>query len=454
MTVGVRPGLFPKTPQKQVTAMARLPRDHRLETREARAKLKARGEPYWRLIVPGTFIGYRKGKRAAAWVARQRTAAGYAEQRIGTPDDTVKPDGNVVLSYGQAVARAQAIQVEARTPLPAHFGDGSTFNEIFDAYIEDRLVTPGGPLDHVMAESTAATSRDYWNRHARGGIGAELVGSLNDKILRKWHIAMASVAPTIRGKVQPFDPSDPEQVRSRRATANRVLTIAKAALSWGYGSNTLPTGVTEFWRKVKPFKLGDDPVPRMLDREEITRLLNAAPEGLRQLLQGALMTGARYSDVRGIRVRDYDPETSTVRVAGSKVYTPAQQPLTGEGVALFDRLTAGRDSDEFVFVRADGSPWGSKDAIRPMRATAAAARLDGVTFKTTRSTYGKLLLQATKDLELVAKALGHGDSRITRKHYAALLPSEVQAGVVKLPALGFQTDSKVSRIGKKRRAGQ
>ena len=63
--------------------MARAPREQRLETRDARAKLKARGEPYWRQIVPGTFVGYRKGKRASAWIVRQRAlTGGYAEQRI------------------------------------------------------------------------------------------------------------------------------------------------------------------------------------------------------------------------------------------------------------------------------------------------------------------------------------------------------------------------------------
>lgn len=53
--------------------MARTPREHRLETREMRLKLKARTEPYWRQIVPGTFVatGAEAGQR---WVARQQTA--------------------------------------------------------------------------------------------------------------------------------------------------------------------------------------------------------------------------------------------------------------------------------------------------------------------------------------------------------------------------------------------
>lgn len=123
--------------------MAKLPTEHRLETRDARAKLKARTEPYWRQIVPGTFLGYRKGKRAAAWVVRQRHDNGYAERCIGTADDACEPDGDVVLSYAQAVSLAQSIQIEERRPAPRHYGDGLTLNKVMAAYIDEHLAGKG-----------------------------------------------------------------------------------------------------------------------------------------------------------------------------------------------------------------------------------------------------------------------------------------------------------------------
>lgn len=432
--------------------MARLPREHRLETRQARLKLQVRGEPYWRQVVPGTFIGYRKGKRASAWIVRQRVGGAYAEQRIGTPDDAGEPDGDVVLTYAQAVARAQAVQVEERKPQPRHYGDGDTLNMLVEKYLEERQVTPGGRHNRVMAASTAKVSGQAWNAHGADSIGTKLVTALTAKDLRKWHASLAAKPATVRGKPQPFDPSDPEQVRARRSSANRVLTIPVAALNWARMHERLPNDMPDWWAHVAPFSLGDDPIPRMLDTDEITRLLNAAAPDLRLLLQGALMTGARLGDLRALRVRDYDPESETVRVAASKTYKTTWQPLTAEGVALFDRLTAGRSPGDYMFTREDGSPWSNSDVTRPMREARKASGLHDATFKVTRATYGKLLLLATKDLELVAKALGHSDSRITRKHYAALLPSEVKAGIARLPSLGFDTDDKVSRIGKKRRA--
>lgn len=424
----------------------------RIATAEVRDKLPVRREPYWVEIAPGTAVGYYKGDRDVGWFARQRIAGAYRKQRIGTPDDAVKADGEVVLSYRQAVQRAVTLQLEERQPLPRHYGDGDTLNVIVATYLEERQVTPGGRSNRVMAASTAKVLEQFWNLHGKPSIGTKLATTLDARALRKWHAGLAIVAPRVRGKAMPFDPKDPEQVRARRSTANRILTIPKAALAWARKHDRLPATMPDWWTHVAPFALGDDPPPRMLDTAEITRLLNAAEPDLRDLLKGALMTGARYSDVRAMRARDFDADTGTVRVAGSKTGRALQQPLTGEGVALFERLTAGLEPDAFIFTRAGGSPWAQKDVIRPMRTAREAAKLEDVSFKTTRATYGKLLLLATKDLELVAKALGHSDSRITRRHYAALLPSEVRAGIARLPSLGFEVDKKVSRIGKKRRA--
>lgn len=140
-----------------------------------------------------------------------------------------------------------------------------------------------------------------------------------------------------------------------------------------------------------------------------------------------------------------------MRIYQSKTGKTLLQPLTPEGVKFFDRVTAGRAPKEPMFVRVSGAAWTRGDVARPMREIAAAAQLEDVTFKVTRATYGKLLLLATKDIEIVAKALGHSDSRITRKHYAQYLPSEVAAGVAKLPSLGIDS-GKVTRMASRRGA--
>ncbi len=416
----------------------RQPRSVRISTANSRANLKPQSEPYWVTITPGTALGYYKGERDHSWFVRQWTSGRYVKTRIGTPDDHAVADGEVVLTYAQAANKALATQVEQRTPAPRHYADGVTLNLVMEKYISD----------HLERKGSQDMTRQVWKRHIEDGIGKKLVTGLDDGDLRRWQKALIAKAPTIRGKVQPFDPNNPEDVRKRKSTTNRSLTMIKAALNWARGEGKLiPASVPTWWRDVKPFANGEELPPKMLDTSEVKRLLNAAPEDLRTLLQGALMTGARRGELFSLRCRAYDPDTQTLRIYQHKTRKTLTQPLTPEGAGLFDSLTAGREPDAPVFRRADGSAWGRGDASKPMAAAVAAAKLDDVSFKTMRATYGKMLLIATKDLELVAKALGHSDSRVTRKHYARYLTDDLARGIAQLPSLGIVTESKVARIG-------
>lgn len=416
----------------------RKPRPARLGTAESRVSLKIQAEPYWATITPGTALGYYKGERDRSWFVRQRASGRYIKTRIGTPDDHAVADGEVVLTHAQAVNKALATQVEQRVAAPRHYADGITLNVAMERYIDD----------HLEGKGSQEITRQQWKRHIATSIGTKLVSALNDDDLRKWLKTQINKAPTIRGKAQEYDPTDPDQLRKRKTTANRTLTMIKAALNWGREEGKLiPAEAPTWWRDVKPFATGEEPEPRMLDTAEVKRLLNAAPGDLRMLLQGALMTGARRSELTSMRCRAYDPDTKTLRIYQHKTGKTLTQPLTPEGATLFDSLTAGRDLGEAIFLRSDGREWSPGDIQKPMTATVKAAKLDDVSFKTMRATYGKMLLVATKDIELVAKALGHSDSRVTRKHYARYLTDDLARGIAQLPALGFVTESKVARIG-------
>lgn len=422
-----------------------LRRQHRssaLGTANARAKLKVQKDPYWETIARGLSLGYYKGEASRTWLVRVRVGKQYERRIIGIADDKEPANGTDVFSQTQASARAHAMALQIIEGKEApegrrHRGDGVTLNEVMERYIEE----------HLGDKGSKGITWQQWKRHIESNIGKQLVSSLDDGELRKWLKARITKPPTIRGKAQPFDPNDAEQVRKRKATTNRTLTMIKAALNWARSVGKLiPADAPTWWRDVKPFALGEEPEPRMLDTSEVKRLLNAAPADLRQLLQGALMTGARRGELVSMRCRAFDPDTGTLRIYQSKTGKTLTQPLTPEGLTLFDSLTAGRELDEPIFVREDGREWARGDIQKPMAAAVAAAKLDDVSFKTMRATYGKMLLIATKDIELVAKALGHSDSRVTRKHYARYLTDDLARGIAQLPALGFVTESKVTRI--------
>lgn len=411
--------------------MPRAARSHSLGVRDSRAKLPARHEPYWVKLSPGVHLGYRRGARFGTWIAR-RLASGkrYQEARIGTADDLDEADGVVTLSWAQAQRKAFDFAAEELTPTIRHHGDGITVGECVTAYLRD----------HRMADRTRADTARMWALHA-GDLADLPVRKLRAETLAKWHQSLATKPRRNRGTVQAINLRDQEQVRRRKASANRLLTVAKAALNFMWRADKLGS-VTPEWAKVRPFprveRYQAGLAPRMLEEDEIARLLAHAPDDLRDLLAAALMTGARLGELLELKVGDYQPQHRRVRIFQAKTGKTLVQPLTEEGAALFGRLTEKRAPDEPMLVRADGEAWTRHDPARMTRETMRAAGIVGASFKVTRATYGKLLLKATHDIELVARALGHSDSRVTRAHYAAYLPDEVAAAVAKLPTLGVE----------------
>jgi len=84
--------------------MARTVRDTNLETRAARARLKARPEPYWRSIDRGAHLGYYKGSRGGSWIARHYAEdiegrRRYFKRDLGKADDVTDADGAAILNF-------------------------------------------------------------------------------------------------------------------------------------------------------------------------------------------------------------------------------------------------------------------------------------------------------------------------------------------------------------------
>ena len=121
--------------------------------------------------------------------------------------------------------------------------------------------------------------------------------------------------------------------------------------------------------------------------------------------------------------------------------------LTPDGVALFDELTAGKDADAPIFTHKDGRPWKKSEQSRPMAEANTKAKLDpSITLTRLRKAYGSLLLNAGVSLEIVSKAMGHSDPRVTRRHYSRLLQSTIDTEIrAALPSLGSRR-RKVARF--------
>ena len=260
----------------------------------------------------------------------------------------------------------------------------------------------------------------------------------------------------------PEAPTNPEATRAPRSTANRVLTVLKAALNrvWSHPPEGREAAVAAFdpeaWRKVKPFRGADAARVRYLSEDECRRLLNGCVSDFRQLVRGALVTGCRYGELVRMRCADYEPDPQAGRVSETKAGRPRHVHLSAEGVGLFDELTAGRRGEGPIFLRssADGTrrPWRRAEQQRPLAAACGRAELRPIGFHVLRHTHGSWLAQAGVDLLTIAHQLGHADTRITQRHYAHLLPSHVSAAVRRsLPALGLEQGKKVKRLRRRTR---
>ena len=410
--------------------MGRQVRDYRLGSPEARTKLTKRHEPYWREITPGLHIGYRKGERGGIWWGRFREDVAYVKWRLGVADDTVKADGINFLSFTDADRLARLG--------PSGKGGGrlETVSDVMAYYMKQQ-----------RAESRSADTTQYAvDQHIIPALGSKKVSKLKVDTLNNWRNDMAKPKKK-KGKKKASTDSPREAKRKRQASANRVLTILKAALNYAESTGKY-RGPTE-WKLVKPFRRVDATEHAYLTRDEAIRLQNACDPDFRLLVRGALETGCRYGELCAMKVSDFNPDAGTITVRESKSGKIRHVHLTESGQVFFDDLTINKSRRDRLFLH-DGQPWGKSHQFRPIRKAYKQAGIDPpVPFKSLRTTYGSLLALEGVPLQVIAAALGHADTRITEKHYAHLMPNYVADMIrANLPTFGDKK-SNIKRLKQK-----
>jgi integrase len=396
----------------------------RLESASARARLKRGRQPHWQALVEGkVHLGYQcwKGEPAGRWVLRRYIGnRQYRTAALGLADDAAKSDGQRVLSFEQAEAKARAM-VEA--PNGGGKIERITVRQALDRYIEHKR-DQGQPVGDILSRGTA---------HILPPLGDLVVAELTADVLRKWLATMAAQPAQSRPKAgKPkfrSAPDSEEGIRARRATANRVLTMLKAALNHAYDEGHVAD--RDAWgRKLKPFKGVEAARVRYLTVAQAERLLNACDAEFRPLIRAALETGSRYSELTQMQVQDFNQDSNTVTIRKSKSGKVRHVVLTPEGAAFFRQLCAGRDGNGPIFRRADGAIWNKSDQARPMRAACSRARITpSVSFHALRHTWASLAAMNSVPLLVVAKNLGHADTRMVEKHYGHLAPSYVAEAI-------------------------
>jgi integrase len=402
--------------------------DKPITTRAARDRLPVSREPYWRSIEATVSVGYRRGATGGTWLVRVLVDGRYREQALGRADDSIKPDGVTYLDYRQAEVKARqeaANQNHVAAGIDPRRGSRTPYT-VANA-MEDYL--------SAYKRRGGKSVREFHNTimaHVLPELGPIRLDRLTRSRVTQWRDEVAAAAPRLRTRAgspggqkrRVIDPADHDAIRARRATANRVLSVLKAALNFAHHEGRVQTKAA--WETVKPFREVNAPRIRHLTDDEVVRLVNACDADLRQIVVAGMLTGMRYGEITRLRAADFGREAGIVTVTVSKSGNPRHIYLTDEGQAFFDQSTSGRPGSSLVFTRANGEAWGKSHQFRPLREACAAARIEpAISFHILRHTYASRLALAGTPMTVIAAQLGHTDTRMTERHYAHLTPNYV-----------------------------
>jgi integrase len=426
--------------------MARTIVDSNLKDRTGRGRLKARRKPYWREIEPNLAVGYRKlkGRKGApagagTWSARHYLGSGaYTIEKIdGVADDFSDANGVTVLDFKQAQDKARALHLQRHAA--SEITGPLTVKAALDLHFE-HLVGLG---------QNTANQKHHAGAFILPALGNVEVAKLTAAQLRRWHHGLAKLPPRVRTKAGApqqhggFEAGDADAVRRRQSSANRILTTLKAALNHAFAEKLAASDVE--WRRTRPFRNVESARVQYLQVAEAKRFLNACDPGFRPLAQAALQTGCRYGELTRLKVGDFNADSGTLSIWQSKSGKPRHVILTDEGAAFFAELCAGRAAGDLMLRRATGESWGKSNQADHMLAACARAKIVPINFHALRHTWASLAVMAGMPLMVVARNLGHVDTRQVERHYGHLAPSYVVEAVRNhAPKFGFKSGSKLA----------
>jgi integrase len=201
---------------------------------------------------------------------------------------------------------------------------------------------------------------------------------------------------------------------------------------------------------VKPPK-ADDAEITILTKEQIAKLLaHVKGRTLCPILTLGLATGARRGELLALRMKDFDPESGTIRIERSLEQTKAglrfKPPKTKHGrravkipapmvaelkahiMTVQERrllLGMGRATrDDLLFPRWDGEVRSPHWLTQKFAQAMAALKIEGVTLHSLRHTHASQLIASGLDVLTVSRRLGHGSAAITLRVYGHLIEGQ------------------------------
>lgn len=420
----------------------------RLDLRTVRVRIATREAPYWQRIGKGRALGYRKRHEhePGTWVVRRFDSTAkqaMLHHVIGMADDQQDGNNRTVFSHEQALDAAQVWFKRAEKQASGKLTVAGAIDDYF-------VACAGRGVKGLERMRSAAKA------HILPALGNLAVNKLDRTRLEEWRDDLANSPRrlrTRRGASQRFAPAPAteEQRMQRRDTANRILTVLRAALNYALERGKASPYVAFEWREVEAFHNVGRVRLRFLSDKEQQQLTSACAGDFGNLVCAALFTGARFGELSRLEVRDFDLVARKVFVAFSKSGKSRRVSLTPEGLRFFSGLCNQRGSEELMLSRSlDGKatergPWHNRPAQRMLKAAWKAANIPAVTFHELRHTTAATWIRRGVALPVVAEQLGHSSIALTVKHYGHVAEDWKAAIFDALPSIGLEKPTRPNR---------
>jgi integrase len=399
--------------------MAKTIADWHLATRTARYSLKPRPKPYYLFIGRELNLGYKKPLSGAGkWVVRRSMSNHvYSVETIGITDDYADSDGVTILSFKEAQERIWVLT--AGISFAGHQQNSVLVRDAIAAYLE-----------HLRANRKSARDAHYRaNAFILPNLGDMQVDALTTERIQKWVEELASAParlPANAGQKQPDrkPPLDADARRRRKATADRALAVLRAALNRARRNGVVRMQST--WHGLQPLETVSPGRIRCLTADEARDLVTSCEGDLKSLVLAGLHTGARLTELMQLNVGDFNPIAGTVVIRPAKSGKPRHLVLSEAGVVFFSRICADRAGTEWMFERKS-KKWQKSHKSGNLAEACARAGISPIKFHELRHTYASLSAMAGVPFAVIARNLGHADTRMVKLYYGQLVPTAGQA---------------------------
>jgi len=372
----------------------------RIDTVDARTKLKPRRSPYWHKLSNGCHLGFRKMTTGSsgAWLAQYYDA------------DTRKQTRRSLVGPFDALPESQRFDAAKREAEEwfKHLGMGGTLETVTvkkacEAYVEHIRATNG----NKKADDIEARFRRWVDAEK---IALVELPKLGRPHVEAWRKKMAKTPVLANPHAKKVDQRSRERSPS---SINRDMTPLRAALNYAHDNAQVIGDIA--WRvALRPIKNADKQRGIYLDLAQRRRLIAECPDDMAKLLRALSLIPLRPGALAALTVAKFDARLGVLAIGKDKAQC--------KGKLLSSPL----------LTRADGKAWGKDDWKGPIKVAAHAAELppETVLYALRHSAITDLVVNGL-DLLTVAQLSGTSVAMI-EKHYGHLRADHAAAALALL----------------------